>query len=539
MQKIQRFGGAMITPVLLFAFNGIMIALATVFQDPDIVGSIATEGTFWNNIWGVVESGAWTVLDHMELLFVIGLPIGLAKKANARAVMESFVIYMTWNSFLNAILNTWNFGVDLNDTSAIGVKSIGGVITLDTSIIGSILISAIAIYLHNRFYDTVLPEWLGIFSGSSFVVILGFFVVLPVAFITAWVWPFLQGIITQLQQIMVSSGTPGVGIYIFLERILIPTGLHHFINQPLDFGPAIVPEGIVSYWFNHLSEIANSTGTLREAFPGGGFGFENISSLFHPIGVGAAFITTAKPENRKKTAALVIPTAITAILTSIVEPFDFTFLFLAPQLYAIHALLASLMSMIIYSLGVSAVIGGGLIANFSQFILPMWTNHKNAIFIMFGVGFVFSIIYFVLFRWLIIKFDLKTPGREANGKVKMYTKEDYKAKNANDVTKDISSATSKIRESNNPNAQKASQYIDGLGGSYNISDVTNCATRLRVSVFDEKKVLNDEFFKEGGAHGVVRNGKGFQVIVGLDVPKVREFFEEIIEDENDNYEREE
>ncbi|AOF48691.1 alpha-glucoside-specific PTS transporter subunit IIBC [Tetragenococcus halophilus] len=534
MQKIQRFGGAMIVPVLLLAFNGIILALSTVFQNPDIVGSIATEGTFWSNIWGVIEEGGWTVFNNMELLFVIGLPISLAKKASGRAVLESFVIYMTWNTFMNAILETWNFGVDLSDPEAIGIKSIGGVTTLDTSIIGAILIAGVAIYLHNRFYDTALPEWLGVFSGSSFVVILGFIAALPLAFLAAWVWPPIQDGIAQLQGFMASSGTIGVGIYVFLERILIPTGLHHFIYQPFDLGPAVVQGGTISYWFEHLSEFANSTESLRELFPGGGFGLQNVSKVFAPIGIGGAFIATSKPENRQKTMALVIPTALTAILSGITEPFEFTFLFLAPQLFAVHALLAASMSMIMYALGVSASIGGGFIANFSQFILPMWANHKDAIFIFLGVGLAFSVIYYFLFRWAIVRFNIKTPGREDSGEVKMYSKKDFKEKQAAG-----SVAMSSVRESDNPNAQKAAQFIEGLGGAQNITDVTNCATRLRVSVADEGQVLEDDFFKGGGAHGVVRNGKAFQVIVGLDVPKVREFFEEIVEDENKNYEGDE
>ncbi|GEQ49167.1 alpha-glucoside-specific PTS transporter subunit IIBC [Tetragenococcus koreensis] len=537
MQKIQRFGGAMITPVLLLAFNGIILALATVFQNPDIVGSIATEGSFWSNIWGVIEQGGWTVFDHMELLFVIGLPISLARKANGRAVMESFVIYMTWNTFLNAILQTWDFGVDLSNADAIGLKAIGGVTTLDTNIIGAIAISSVAIYLHNKFYDTVLPEWLGIFSGSSFVVILGFIVVLPLAFLTAWIWPPIQNVISQLQGALASSGTPGIGIYVFLERILIPTGLHHFIYQPFDLGPAVIPGGTIAYWFEHLSEIANTPGTLRDIFPEGAFNFHNYSKVFAPIGIGGAFIATSKPENRKKTLALVVPTALTAILAGITEPFEFTFLFLAPQLFFVHALLASLMSMIIYALGVSGVIGGGLIKTSTQFLIPMWANHKDAIFIYFIVGLIFSVIYFGIFRWAIERFDIKTPGREIAGKVKMYDKKDYKERKATGGV--AVEATSKVRESSNPNAQKASHFLEGLGGSENITDVTNCATRLRVSVADEGQVLEDDFFKGGGAHGIVRNGKAFQVIVGLDVPKVREFFEEIVENENEGYEGEE
>ena len=271
MQKIQRFGGAMITPVLLFAFNGLMLALSIAFQNPDIVGSIANEGTFWNNIWSVIEQGGWVVFNHMEILFVLGLPIGLAKKAQARAALEAFVIYMTWNTFINAMMTTWNFGVDLTDAEGIGVKQIAGVVTLDTNIIGAILISAVAIWLHNHFFDTPLPEWLGIFSGSSFVVILGFFLALPLAYLTAVIWPPIQELIFQLQGVMATSGTLGVGIYVFLEKILIPTGLHHFIYQPFEFGPAVVEGGLVARWFEMLPEIASFEGPLRQIFPAGGF----------------------------------------------------------------------------------------------------------------------------------------------------------------------------------------------------------------------------------------------------------------------------
>lgn len=535
-QKIQSFGGAMIIPVLLLAFNGVMIGLSEAFQNTDIVGSLATEGTFWSNIWSVIEQGAWAVFNNIELLFVIGLPISLAKKASGRAVMEAFVIYMTWNTFINAILQTWNFGVDVSDPDAIGLKAIGGVVTLDTSIIGSLLISGVAIWLHNRYYDTALPEWIGIFSGSSFVVILGFILVIPLAFLTAWGWPPIQEAISQLQSWLVGIGTPGIGIYNFFERILIPTGLHHFIYQPINLGPVVVPEGTTVYWFEHLSEFAKSTDSLRSLFPEGGFGL-SAHKVFAPIGIGSAFIATSKPENRKKTIGLVVPTALTAIFSGITEPFEFTFLFLAPQLFAVHAALAALLSMTLYTLGVSAIVGSGLLQNITQFFLPMWGNHKDAVLIYIVVGLAFSLLYFLIFRWAIMRFNIKTPGREDSGEVKMYRKKDYKEKKAANST--VTEATSKVRESNNPNAQKASHFLEGLGDSENIADVTNCATRLRVSVVDETKVLDDDFFKAGGAHGVVRNGKALQVIVGLDVPKVREFFEEIVEDENKNYEGEE
>ncbi len=514
MQKIQRFGGAMITPVLLFAFNGLILALAIAFQNENIVGGLAAEGTFWSNIWGVLEQGGWLVFNQLELLFVLGLPIGLAKKAQGRAALEAFTIYMLWNTFINAIMTTWDFGVDLTNVDAIGVKEIGGIVTLDTNLIGAILISSFAIWLHNRYFDTSLPEWLGIFSGSSFIVILGFFSVLPLAFLTAWVWPPIQDFIAQLQTIIANSGTFGVGIFVFLEKILIPTGLHHFIYQPFEFGPAIVEGGLVNHWFEMLPEITAFEGSLREIFPEGGFFFHNSSNIFNPIGIGAAFVVTAKPEKRKRTLALIIPTALTAMLTGITEPFEFTFLFLAPQLFFVHALLTASFAMTIYTLGVAGNIGGGLIGHVTGFMIPLFNSHLDAILIYHITGIVFVVIYFLIFRFAILKFDIKTPGREVgNEDVKMYSKSDFKNKG---------------KGNSNPNQEKAAYFLEGLGGSENIEDVTNCVSRLRLIVKDEDKVKDDQYFKSGGAHGVVRKGKGVQVIVGMEVPKVREFFDELL-----------
>ncbi len=196
MEKVQRFGGAMFTPVLLFSFSGIMVALAIIFKNPMIVGSIANEGTVWYGIWSVLESGAWTVFNQMELLFVIGLPIGLAKKANARAAMEAFVIYLTCNYFISSMLEYFGsfFGVDFTQEVGgdSGMKLIAGIKTLDTGIIGAIFISAIVVWLHNRYFDTKLPDFLGIFQGSSLIAILGFFAMLPIAFLICLIWPKIQ-----------------------------------------------------------------------------------------------------------------------------------------------------------------------------------------------------------------------------------------------------------------------------------------------------------------------------------------------------------
>ena len=180
----------------------------------------------------------------MELAFVIGLPISLAKKAQGRATLAALMIYLVFNNYINAILTLWpkTFGVDLSKgvENLTGVKEIAGIPTLDTSIIGAIFISAIVIWIHNRFYDKKLPEMVGIFQGLPFVVMIGFFVMIPLAFIVCTVWPTVQDGIASLQGVMVKSGFVGVWLFHFLERILIPTGLHHFIYTPFEYGPAVV-----------------------------------------------------------------------------------------------------------------------------------------------------------------------------------------------------------------------------------------------------------------------------------------------------------
>ena len=528
MEKIQRFGGAMFTPVLLFSFSGIMVALCIIFKNPMLVGSIATEGTTWYSIWSIVENGAWTVFNQMELLFVIGLSIGLAKKANARAAMEAFVVYTTCNYFISSMLEYFgdffgvNFAADPGGES--GMKLIGGIKTLDTGIIGAIFISAIVVFLHNRYFDTKLPDFLGIFQGSSFIVILGFFAMLPIAFLICLIWPKVQQGIGSLQGFLASAGIFGVWLYTFLERILIPTGLHHFIYTPFVYGPAVVEEGITKYWMGHLQEFAQTTTPLKQLFPEGGFALHGNSKIFASPGIAAAFYFTAKPENKKKVLAILIPATLTAVLAGITEPLEFTFLFVSPPLFAVHSLLAATMAATMYGFGVVGDMGGGFIDLLAKVWIPLFQNHKGMIFTQLIIGLAFVLIYFFVFRFLILRFNLATPGREEKAQdIKLYSKKDYKEKQGGNVP---------VLEGANQYTEQAAVYLDGFGGAENIAKVNNCATRLRITVKDQNLVQADDVFRSGGAHGVVRNGNAFQVIVGLDVPQVREQFETLMDAEN-------
>lgn len=487
------------------------------------MGGLANPDGMWYKIWWIVEQGAWTVFNHMPLVFVIGLPIGLAKKQNARACLEAMVIYLTFNYFLGAVLTLWGpaFGVDfaMEAGSGTGLTTIAGIKTLDMGMMGAILVAAIVVYLHNHFFDTELPEFLGIFKGSSFIFVIGFFVMIPVAFLSALIWPKVQMGISSLQGILAGSGAAGVGIYSFLNRILIPTGLHHFVYTPFLYDNVAVQGGIVAYWTKHLTEFAQSAEPLKQLFPQGGFALYGMEKIFGSIGISLAFFSTAKPSKKKAVAGLLIPVTLTAVLAGVTEPLEFTFLFIAPALFLVHSVLAGIMDMVVFMVGVVGNFAGGLIEFTALNWIPLGSSHGMTYVKQVIVGIVFIGIYFIVFRTLILKFNIKTPGREDDDEEsKLYTKADFKEKQA----------AGKKSHGKEEHGVKAAAFLEALGGRENIEDVTNCATRLRVTIKDTSLVQDAAVFKAAGAHGLVVKGKAVQVIVGMTVTQVRDEFEELL-----------
>ncbi|EHN8850965.1 alpha-glucoside-specific PTS transporter subunit IIBC [Enterobacter hormaechei] len=523
LSQIQRFGGAMFTPVLLFPFAGIVVGIAIMLRNPLFVGEALTApDNLFAQIVHIIEEGGWAVFRNMPLIFAVGLPIGLAKQAQGRACLAVLISFLTWNYFINAMGMTWGhfFGVDFSaePTAGSGLAMIAGIKTLDTSIIGAIVISGIVTAIHNRFFDKPLPVFLGIFQGTSFVVILAFFVMILCAWLTLLGWPKVQMGIESLQAFLRTAGALGVWVYTFLERILIPTGLHHFVYGPFIFGPAAVEGGIQVYWAQHLQEFSQSTVPLKTLFPEGGFALHGNSKVFGSVGIALAIWYTASPENRVKVAGLLIPATLTAVLVGITEPLEFTFLFISPLLFAIHAVLAATMATVMYTFGVVGNMGGGLLDQFlPQNWIPMFHNHASTVFTQIGIGLCFTGIYFVVFRTLIERLNLKTPGREES-EIKLYNKADYKA--ARGQTTAPAAASQKVGQ--------AAGFLQALGGAANIESINNCATRLRIALVDMTKTQSDDVFKALGAHGVVRRGNGIQVIVGLHVPQVRDQLESLM-----------
>ncbi|CAH0536475.1 alpha-glucoside-specific PTS transporter subunit IIBC [Vibrio marisflavi] len=522
LSAVQRLGGAMFTPVLLFPFVGILVGLTIVLKNPVFVGDLADKSGLFYQILKVVEEGGWTIFRNMPLIFAVGLPIGLAKTAQARAVLVVLVSYLTFNYFVAAMGTIWGsyFGVDFSQAvgGTSGLTEISGIKTMDTGIFGAIIIAGLVTWIHNRTFEKQLPPYLGIFQGASFVAMTSFFAMLPAAWLTLYIWPSVQHGILNLQSFIVNSGAFGVGLYTFLERILIPTGLHHFVYAPFIFGNVVTPNGITADWYTNLEAFTHSSQAIKDLFPAGGFALHGNSKVFGCSGIALAMYHTAKPENRKKVAALLIPATLTAVLVGITEPLEFTFLFIAPWLFAIHAILAGIMAMVMYSFGVVGNMGGGLLEILTGNWIPLLGNHTNMVITQISIGLIFTAIYYFTFRFLIVKFDIPIAGR-TNDEVKLHTKEDFNVKHG-------------ITKANNPELSplrvQAIETIQGLGGVENIESLNNCATRLRVTVLDSTKVKPTQYFIETGAVNLVKSGNAIQVIIGLSVSQLREECEQIV-----------
>ncbi len=437
--------------------------------------------------------------------------------------MEALVGYLSFNYFVSAILGAWGpeLGVDFaaEPGGASGLALVAGIKTLDMGMVGALVVSGIVIALHDRFFDTRLPEWLGVFSGSTFVYMLSFCAMLPLAGVAVLVWPRIQAGMCLLQAAIVGAGTLGVGAFVFLERVLIPFGLHHLLYAPAYYDNVVVGGGIYAAWANALPQLAASTAPLKELTPWAAITATGWSKLFGTPGIAAAMYVTARPQNRRRLLALLVPATLTAVLCGVTEPLEFTFLFVAPPLFVMHAALAALLSMAINLLGVVGVFSGGLIEMSSFNFVPLAATHGGSYLAALGVGVCFALLYFVTFRALILHFDFLTPGRGVGPEFELGSKGAFRSLHGMEQP----AVPSDDRD------ELAARLLELLGGPQNVEDVSCCATRLRVSVADPALVAADDEFVCAGAVGVMRRGQALQVVVGLSVATVLERLCDLIE----------
>ena len=527
LQKIQRFGGAMFAPAMLFSISGLMVGVSALATSADIVGDLAVYGTPWYVFWTIIQRGSWTVFKRLPLLFAVALPIGLAQKQPARCCLEALVAYFAYCFFLSEIikLSGDNLGLKYPSslTSASGITIIDGIKTLDTGIIGPLAVSATVVAIHDRFYDVKVPDWLGTFSGSSLVYLISFFAVFALAAISAAIVPSVYAVTETLRHALAGVGPFGVGIFVLLERALEPMGLHHLLYMPIYYDNLVINDGIYATWSSLLPILSHSTRPLNELAPWAGFTATGWVKLFGLPAIAAAFYSTAKPERRAGLRAILVPAIIASVVCGVTEPLEFLFMLTHPGLFFLYAVLSSCLATTMNLFGIVGIFSGGLMEMAAFNFIPLMRTHAGSYLLALGIGLAFSLIFFVSFRALILIYDLKTPGREdhvANrAAIDHLTGSGFaKEQSPND----------EVNSRSDQDHVLAERVIQLLGGVGNIVGATNCATRLRVEVADPSIVADNAAFVAAGAKGLIITGKTAQVIIGISVPRVKEHFDQIM-----------
>ena len=528
LQKIQRFGGAMFAPAMLFSISGLMVGVSALATSADIVGDLAVYGTPWHVFLAIIQRGSWTVFKRLPLLFAVALPIGLAQKQPARCCLEALVAYFAYCFFLSEIikLSGDNLGLEYPSslTPASGITVIDGIKTLDTGIIGPLVVSATVVAIHDHFYDAKVPDWLGTFSGSSLVYLISFFAVLALAVVSAAIVPSVYAVTETLRHALVGVGPFGVGVFVFLERALEPIGLHHLLYMPIYYDNLVINDGIYATWTNLLPILSHSTRPLNELAPWAGFTATGWVKLFGLPAIAAAFYSTAKPERLAGLKVILVPAIVASVVCGVTEPLEFLFMFTHPGLFLLYAVLSSCLAMAMNFFGVVGIFSGGFMEMAAFNFIPLMRTHAGSYLLALGIGLIFSAIFFLSFRGLILTFDLKTPGREDH----IASSTAPSRLTGDDVDEKCSFENSASGGQTSQDHLLAEQVVMLLGGVSNIVGATNCATRLRVEVVDPSIVADNATFVAAGAKGLIITGKTAQVIIGISVLRVKEQFDQIM-----------
>lgn len=519
---LQRIGKSFMLPVAVLPVAGLLLGLGSSFTNTTTLETyglieIMGPGTFMFNILSVLNKSGGALFDNLPVIFAIGVGLGMAKKEKEVAALSAAVAFLVMHSAISAMI-TISGGPESMMNGA--TTSVLGITSLQMGAFGGIIVGLGVAALHNKFYRIELPQALSFFGGTRFVPIISTITYVFVGILMFYVWQPIQGGIYALGNLVMNSGYVGTFFYGFIKRMLIPFGLHHVFYLPfwqtavggtMQVGGQMV-EGAQNIFF---AQLADPTTKHFAVSATRFFSGEFVVMIFGLPGAALAMYKCAKPKKRKEVGGLLISSALTSMLTGITEPIEFSFLFVAPLLFGVHAVLTGLAYAITHFLnvGVGLTFSGGFIDLFLFGILQ--GNAKTNWLMIILVGIVYFVIYYFVFLTLIKKLNLKTPGREDDGEeTKLYTKSDYnEKKNSEKLTQDNSDISSKI--------------VTGLGGKENINDVDCCATRLRITVQDSSKV-NESMLRSTGAAGVVKKGNGIQVIYGPKVNIIKSDVEEYL-----------
>ena len=526
---LQRIGRSFMLPIAILPVAGLLLGIGSSFTNETMLKAyglwnLMGPGTIANGIFRVLSDAGNIVFTNLPIIFAMGVAIGMAKKEKEVAALSAAIAFFIMHASIGAMI-TINGGAENMLRGA--TADVVGITSLQMGVFGGIIVGLGVAALHNRFYKIQLHQVLSFFGGTRFVPIISALVYTLVGILMFFVWPVIQSGIYSVGEFVLNSGYVGTWVYGFMERLLIPFGLHHVFYLPfwqtgvggtMEVGGQLI-EGAQNIFFAQLADPTVSKFAVSATrFMSGKFPL----MIFGLPGAALAIYKTAKPEKRKAVSGLLLSAALTSLITGITEPIEFTFLFVAPVLYGIHCVLAGLayMLMHLFNVGVGMTFSGGLIDMFLFGI--MQGNRKTSWIWIVVVGVVYFIVYYFLFTLLIKKMDLKTPGRDDSDEVKLYNRSDVEAKKGkNDWQND--------KSANEEAADKISQMIcNGLGGKKNISDVDCCATRLRCTVF-KSELVNDDILKASGASGVIHKGNGVQIIYGPKVTVIKSNLEDHLE----------
>lgn len=524
---LQRVGRSFMLPIALLPIAGLLLGIGSSFTNSTTIqtyhlGNVIYEGGILYSILDIMSMTGEVIFNNLALLFAMGVAIGMAKKEKEVAALSGAIAFLVMNVTISALIEI-NGGAAA--MAANSTTSVLGITTLQMGVFGGVVVGLGVAALHNRFYKIQLPQVLSFFGGTRFVPIISTVVYLIVGVAMFYIWPLVQMGIAQLGTLVLNSGYAGTWIYGTLERALIPFGLHHVFYMPFwqtELGGSMLIDGQMVAGAQNIffAELASNS---AEAFSVSATRFMSGKFVFMIFGLPAAAFAmyrTARPEKKKVVGGLLLSAALTSLLTGITEPLEFTFLFVAPLMYAVHCVLAGLayMLMHIFNVGVGMTFSGGVI-DLTLFGILQGNEKTNWIWIVI-VGLVYAVVYYFVFYYMIKKLDLKTPGREPDDvEPKLYKRSDLEKKQneQSDSENDIISAL----------------ILKGLGGKENLSDVDCCATRLRVTV-KNNGLVKDGLLKQSGASGVIHKGNGVQVVYGPQVSVIKSNLEDFISSSKSN-----
>ncbi|MFQ6817571.1 MAG: glucose PTS transporter subunit IIA [Blautia sp.] len=531
---LQRVGRSFMLPIAILPVAGLLLGIGSSFTNATTIETygltaVLGEGTILHALLVIMNKVGSAVFDNLPLIFAVGVAIGMAKKEKEVSALSAVISYFVMNTAINAMLT---INGQILDNGEIAESVLEGTITyvcgiqsLQMGVFGGIIVGLGVAALHNRFYRIQLPNALSFFGGTRFVPIISTIVYMFVGILMFFVWPVVQNGIYALGGLVTGSGYVGTLIFGLIKRALIPFGLHHVFYMPfwqtavggtMEVAGQMV-QGGQNIFFAQLADSANIAHFSADATRY--FSGEFIFMIFGLPGAALAMYQCAKPEKKKAAGGLLLSAALACMATGITEPLEFSFLFVAPALFAVQVVLAGSAYMIahILNIAVGLTFSGGLLDFFLFGILQ--GNEKTSWMRIIPVGIIYFLLYYFIFKFMIRKFNFKTPGREDDVETKLYTKADVNArKEAQKTGEGAAGAEDPVSEA----------ITRGLGGKKNISDVDCCATRLRCTVKDAS-LVNDGVLKATGASGVVHKGNGVQVIYGPNVTVIKSNLEDYLE----------